>query len=179
MEGSQPIRLLVILSTDETGDPSAGAVTLGRIASPYYLFKNAGAEVVLATLTGGHPNLPDFRDAEPQEPGVRRFLLDRAARDDLADTLAASQIVSEDFDAALCLGFAGTLRESDSDGVAAILISLLESGKPVAIIFGSSVAAAPYPEGDGLLMFGVSDDAPILAAHALLAIVKERRNRIV
>ncbi|CAH0343064.1 transporter [Rhizobium sp. CECT 9324] len=178
MEGSQPIRLLVILSTDEGADVSDGSVTLAHIVSPYYLFKDEGAEVVLATLTGGHPSLPDFRAAEPQEPSVRRFLLDRAARDDLADTLAASQIVSEDFDAALSLGFSGTLWESEIDGVAAILTSLLRDGKPVAVIPGNTGAVTPDAEGDGLLIFGKMDEAPILAAHALLAIVKERRHRI-
>ncbi|WP_275790371.1 transporter [Pararhizobium gei] len=179
MEGSQPIRFLVILSTEEGGDVSAGAVTLGRIAPVYYLFKDGGAEVVLATVAGGHPSLPDLRDAEPQDGGVRRFLLDRAARDDLADTLSAGQIVHDDFDAALCLGYSGTLWGDERDDVAAILASLLGDGKPVAVISANTVSVAPHPAHDGLLIFGETGEAPVLAAHALLAIVKERRDRVV
>lgn len=178
MEGSQPIRFLIILSTDDGGDVSAGTVTLGRIAPAYYLFKDGDAEVVIATVAGGHPSLPDFRDGEQKHTGVRRFLLDRVARDDLADTLSAAQIVSDDFDAALCLGFSGTLWGDESDDVAAILASLLGDGKPVSVIPGSTVALAPHATHPGLLILGETEDAPVLAAYALLAIVKHRRNRI-
>ena len=178
MEGNQPVRFLVILSTDESGDVSASAVTLGRIAPPYYLFKDHGAEVVLATLTGGYPRLPDFRETEPHEKSRRRFFLDRAARDDLADTLAADQIVAEDFDAALCIGFSGALWGNHNNSVATILTTLLETGKPVAVIPGNAVEITPHGAGDGLLIFGDSDNAPITAAHALLAIANERRNHV-
>lgn len=178
MEGSQPIRLLVILSTDKGADVSDSSVRLAHIASPYYLFKDNGAEVVLATLTGGEPSLPDFGAEQTQEPNARRFLLDRVARDDLAEPLAASQIVSEDFDAALSLGFFGTSWEREIDGVAAILTALLRDGKPVAVISGNTDTVRPNVEGDGLLIFGETEEAPNLAAHALLAIVKERRHRV-
>jgi hypothetical protein len=179
MQGSQPVRFLVILSTVEGGDVAAGAVTLGRIAPAYYLFKDAGAEVVLATLMGGYPRLADFKDVGPQAKSRRRFLLDTAARDDLADTLAADQIVPEDFDAALFLGFSGALWEDRYNPMAAILTSLLENGKPVAMIPGNALVTTRRSVGDGLLIFGDSDDAPNMAAHALRAIVMERRHRIV
>lgn len=178
MQGSQPIRYLVILSTDESSDVSAGAVTLGRIAAPYYFFKDQGAEVVLATLTGGYPCLPGYRETDTHEKSLRRFLLDRAARDELADTLAADQIVAEDFDAALCLGLSGALWGNCTNSVTAILTTLLENGKPVAVIPGKAVAIAPHGAGEGLLIFGDSDNAPIMAAHALAAIVTQRRSHV-
>jgi len=176
MQGSQPIRFLIILSMDDGGDVSTSTVTLARIAPAYYMFKDDDAEVVLATKSGGNPSLPDFRDGEPQHTGVRRFLLDRVARDDLADTLSAAQIVPDDFDAALCLGFTGTLWGDESEDVSAILASLLVDGKPVAVIPGNTVAEPPHAARAGLLIFGETDDSTVLAAHALLAIVKHRRN---
>ena len=47
----------------------------------------------------------------------------------------------------------------------------------LAVIPGSTVTIVPHGAGDGLLIFGESDDASIMAAQALLAIVKEHRNR--
>ncbi|WP_276122048.1 type 1 glutamine amidotransferase family protein [Pararhizobium qamdonense] len=175
MDRSQPIRFLVILSTDEGGEISSGEVRLGRIAPAYYLFKDEGAEVVLATLTGGYPKLPDFGQLDQQDPSIRRFLDDREARDDLADTLGVHQIVTDDFDAALCLGFSGPLWEEGNQGTALVLASLLEGGRPVAIIPGNAVPVSPRGAANGLLMIGDANDAPVMAAHALLKIVFERR----
>ena len=177
MEGSQPIRFLVLLAMDEAGEVLDGEIGLGHIAPAYYLFRDEGAEVVLATLTGGYPRLPDFREIETREHSIRRFLDDRSARDDLADTLGLDQIVTEDFDAALWLGFSGALWESGSQGVAKVLRSLLDSGRPVAVLPGKSVMLSPHGAGDGLLMIGEAGDAPLMAAHALLKVVKERRRR--
>jgi putative intracellular protease/amidase len=178
MEGSQPIRFLVILATDEEGGICDGAVRLDRIAPAYYLFKDEGAEVVLATLTGGYAKLPDFRNIGPGDDNIRRFLADRVARDDIAETLSLHQIVTEDFDAALCLGFSGALWENGTQGVARILTSLLDATKPVAIIPGNAVVLRPRGAGEGLLIIGESDEAPVLIAHALLKVVKERRKAI-
>lgn len=175
MDGSQPIRFLVILSTDEGGEVSNGEVRLARLAPAYYLFKDEGADVVLATLTGGYPKLPDFAQADQQDPSIRRFLDDRAARDDLADTLGVHQIVIDDFDAALCLGFSGPLWEDGNEGIALVLASLLDGGRPVVIIPGNAVPVSPRGAANGLLMIGEANDAPVMAAHALLKIVKERR----
>lgn len=174
MEGSHPIRFLIILSTAESGEILDDNVGLGRIAPAYYLFKDAGAEVVIATSGGGYPLLPDSRG--PREDHVRRFLDDRAARDDLAETLSVQQIVVDDFDAALCVGFTGRLWENAEDGVSFVLESLLDDGRLVAILPGSGVVLNPKAAGTGLLIIGDAADAPLMAAHALLKIVNERRN---
>ena len=148
MEGSHPIRFLIILSTEESGEISDGNVRLGRIAPAYYLFKDDGAEVVIATSRGGYPLLPDSRG--PREGYVRRFLDDRAARDDLAETLSVQQIVVDDFDAALCVGFTGRLWENVNDGVSFVLESLLDDGRPVAVLPGSGVVLNRKAAGAGL-----------------------------
>lgn len=173
MEGIHPIRFLIIVCTDESGAVLDGNVRLGRIAPAYYLFKDDGAEVVIASSRGGFPLLPDSRGS--RDAYVRRFLNDRAARDDLAETLSAQQIVADDFDAALCIGFTGRLWGNQKDGVSFVLESLLDGGRPVAVLPGSGVGLPPKAAGAGFLIIGDATDAPIMVAHALLKIVNERR----
>lgn len=171
MDGQLPIRFLIVLAADGADSE----VRIISIAPAYYLFKDAPAEVVLATPSGGFPNLTDeLRRTTHQEPSTRRFLADRTARDDLADTLRLDQIVVEDFDAAFCIGFAGALWSAGNNGIAHTLSAFLKSGKPVAMIPGRHLDVAPQGAAAGLLILGDSQASPLLAAHALLKAVVER-----
>lgn len=175
MDGQLPIRFLIVLATDGANSE----VRIISIAPAYYLFKDAPAEVVLASPSGGFPDLTnELRQTTHQEPSTRRFLADRAARDDLADTLRLDQIVVEDFDAALCIGFSGALWSADNNGVADTLSAFLRSGKPVAVIPGRYLDIAPEGAAAGLLILGDNDASPLLAAHALLEVVRERRKAL-
>lgn len=176
MDGQLPIRFLIILATDGGHQHENSEVRIARLAPAYYLFKEAPAEVVLATLSGGFPDLTnELRQTAHQEPSTRRFLADRGARDDLADTLRLDQIVVEDFDASFCIGFSGTLSRTDDHGIASVVGTFLRTGKPVAVIPGRHMDLAPDGAAAGLLIVGDSDAAPLLAAHALLKVVLERR----
>jgi putative intracellular protease/amidase len=58
--------LMVLTSHDQLGD--TGRKTgfwLEELAAPYYVFKDAGAEIVLASPKGGQPPL----DPKSNEPG--------------------------------------------------------------------------------------------------------------
>ncbi len=170
MDGQIPIRFLIILAAD--GDNSE--VRIARLAPAYYLFKDAPAEVVLATPSGGFPDLTgELRQSVHKEPAAARFVTDRAARDDLADTLRLDQIVTEDFDAAFCIGLSGALWSAK--GVAATIRAFLMSGKPVAVIPGRHMDITPEGAAAGLLILGNSEASPLLSAHALLKVVLERR----
>ena len=73
--------LLVLTSHDQLGD--TGQKTgfwLEEFTSPYYVFKDAGAEVVLASPKGGQPPLdPKSNEADSQTDSTRRFAKDDAA----------------------------------------------------------------------------------------------------
>jgi hypothetical protein len=177
MDVQIPIRFLIILATD--GDNSE--VRIARLAPAYYLFKDAPAEVVLATPSGGFADLTsELRQTVHQsvhkEPTVGRFLTDRAARDDLADTLRLDQIVTEDFDAAFCIGLSGPLWSAE--GVAATIRAFLTSGKPVAVIPGRRLDITPEGAAAGLLILGDCEASPLLSAHALLKVVLEGRKTV-
>lgn len=175
MEGIQPTRFLVILATDNSNTADDTKITLSHLAPVYYLFKDMGADVVLTTLTGEYPELFDIRDKTPQEQSVRRFIDDRTARDELADTLGLHQIAVEDFDAVFCLGSAKTLWDHESHSPQTFLVSFLESGKPVAIFPGQRLKPTADSITDKLLIVEDASGTPLTTAHKLLKIIAEQQ----
>ena len=74
--------LLVLTSHDQLGD--TGKKTgfwLEEFAAPYYLLKDAGAEITLASPKGGQPPLdPKSDDAQAQTEATQRFKADPTAQ---------------------------------------------------------------------------------------------------
>ena len=80
--------LMVLTSHDQLG--STGHKTgfwLEEFAAPYYAFKDAGAELALASPLGGQPPLdPKSDDAATHTDATLRFKADSAAQSALAAT---------------------------------------------------------------------------------------------
>ena len=81
--------LLVLTSHDQLGD--TGKKTgfwLEEFAAPYYVFKDAGANITLASPKGGQPPLdPKSDEPDAQTAETERFRQDPAAQQLLANTL--------------------------------------------------------------------------------------------
>ncbi|MGF6710982.1 putative intracellular protease/amidase [Luteibacter sp. W1I16] len=129
--------LIVLTSHDELGN--TGRKTgfwLEELAAPYYTFKDAGAEIVLASPKGGKPPL-DPKSNEPsfQTDVTRRFEADAAANAQLANTVRLDSVSQEDFDAVFYPGGHGPLWDLAEDKHSIALIeSFIEAGKPVALV---------------------------------------------
>src|SRR5664279_2680561 len=80
--------LMVLTSHEELGN--TGKKTgfwLEEFAAPYYVFKDSGAEITLASPKGGQPPLDPKSDAtEAQTEATRRFKADPVAQAALAST---------------------------------------------------------------------------------------------
>ena len=92
--------LMVLTSHDKLGN--TGRKTgfwLEEFAAPYFTFKDAGAEIVLASPKGGQPRL-DPKSNEPhfQTDLTHRFEADAAAQAQLATTLRLDSVKAESFD---------------------------------------------------------------------------------
>jgi len=165
------MRILMILIPDDEAaiPPKAPILRLERVIGPYYVFRDAGAEVVLASPAGGFPRMAAAaEDRAASSPLLDRFRADRTGRDDLTDTLDLDQIYDEDFDAALCLGAPGPIWEAERRCTAGALIAaFLQAGKPVAVIPTVPDLAA-RGTGDGLIITADRPDAGLGAARALL-----------
>ncbi|SBW80338.1 dimethylallyltransferase [Pseudomonas veronii 1YdBTEX2] len=126
--------LMVLTSHDQLGD--TGRKTgfwLEEFAAPYYVFKDAGADVVLASPAGGQPPLDPASDqADAQTEQTRRFAADPAAQQALASTVKLDTINTADFDTVFYPGGHGPLWDLAESPVSIALIEAFErAGKPI------------------------------------------------
>ncbi|MCJ2108185.1 type 1 glutamine amidotransferase domain-containing protein [Methylobacterium sp. E-041] len=144
--------LMVLTSHDQLGD--TGRKTgfwLEELAAPYYVFKDAGAEVVLVSPKGGRPPL-DPKSAEPsfQTDTTRRFEADAAAMAVLADTGRLVGVGHDGFDAVFYPGGHGPLWDLAEDPASIRLIEItLAAGKPVALVCHAPGVLRHAKAGDG------------------------------
>lgn len=129
--------LMVLTSHDTLGD--TGQKTgfwLEEFAAPYYVFRDAGLDVVLATPAGGQPPLDpksEAPDAQTQDTG--RFRKDEAAQLALANTQKLSDIAAGDYDALFYPGGHGPLWDLAEHPVSIALIEKYwAEGKPVGAV---------------------------------------------
>ncbi|MCJ8190918.1 type 1 glutamine amidotransferase domain-containing protein [Sphingomicrobium aestuariivivum] len=129
--------LIVLTSHDELGD--TGEKTgfwLEELAAPYYVLKDAGHRLTLASPKGGQPPLDPKSDSEDsQTEDTKRFKADPEAQQKLATTKLLSDIDPGDYDAVFYPGGHGPLWDlAESETSKKIIETTLRSGKPVALV---------------------------------------------
>ena len=129
--------LMILTSHDQLGN--TGRKTgfwLEELAAPYYTFKDAGADIVLASPKGGQPPLdPKSNEPANQTDLTRRFETDDAAQAQLAATVRLDSISQADFDTVFYPGGHGPLWDLAEDPHSIALIqSFIVAGKPVALV---------------------------------------------
>ncbi len=129
--------LMVLTSHDQLGD--TGKKTgfwLEELAAPYYVFKDAGAQIVLASPKGGQPPLDPKSDSpDAQTDDTRRFTADADANAQLANTVRLDSVSQADFDTVFYPGGHGPLWDLAEDRTSIGLIeSFIGAGKPVALV---------------------------------------------
>ena len=147
--------LMVITSHDKLGN--TGRKTgfwLEELAAPYFVFKDSGAEVVLASPKGGQPPL----DPKSNEPNfrtelTRRFEADAAANAQLASTLRLDNVKQEDFDTVFYPGGHGPMWDLAEDKNSIMLLeSLVAAGKTFAVVCHSTGALRHVKTPDGRVL---------------------------
>jgi len=180
--------LIVLTSHDQLGN--TGRKTgfwLEELAAPYYTFKDAGADIVLASPQGGQPPLdPNSNEPSFQTEFTHRFEADAAANEQLANTVRLDSVSQADFDTVFYPGGHGPLWDLAEDGNSISLIeSFIEAGKPVALVChapgvlrhvksadgkplvaGKQVTGFTNTEEDGV---GLTDVVPFLVEDELKA----------
>ena len=129
--------LMVLTSHDQLGN--TGRKTgfwLEEFAAPYYVFRDAGVQLTLATPKGGQPPVDPKSDLpENQTPAMARFKQDKGAQNELAHTVKLADVKSEDFDTVFYVGGHGPLWDlAESADSIALLESFYNSGKPIALV---------------------------------------------
>jgi putative intracellular protease/amidase len=147
--------LMVLTSHDKLGN--TGRKTgfwLEEFAAPYYTFKDAGAEIVLASPKGGQPPL-DPKSNEPnfQTDLTRRFEADAEAKARLATTVRLDSVKAEDFDTVFYPGGHGPMWDlAEDENSIKLLESFLAAGKTFALVCHSSGALRHVKARDGKML---------------------------
>jgi putative intracellular protease/amidase len=178
--------LMVLTSHDQLGN--TGKKTgfwLEEFAAPYYVLKDAGVDITLASPLGGQPPL-DPKSDEPasQTAATTRFRDDKQAQHDLASTVPLSAVRGDDFDAVFYPGGHGPLWDlAENRDSIALIESMFADGKPVAAVchapgvlrHARGPDGAPLVKGKRVTGFtnseeeavGLTDVVPFLVEDAL------------
>jgi len=141
--------LMVLTSHDKLGD--TGKKTgfwLEEFAAPYYVFKDAGAQITIASPKGGQPPLDPSSDTDDaQTAATKRFKGDEAARMDLAQSAVLSSVSADGFDAIFYPGGHGPLWDLSEDADSIKLIeTFASSDRPVGAVCHAP-AVFRHPKG--------------------------------
>jgi len=164
--------LMVLTSHDRLGD--TGRKTgfwLEELAAPYYVLKDAGAEITLASPKGGRPPL-DPKSDEPdfQTDLTRRFKADEAANAQLAQTLRLDGVDQKDFGAVFYPGGHGPMWDLAEDPTSIGLIeAVVAAGKPLALVCHApgvlhrvtNPDGSPFVRGRAVTGFTNSEEAAV------------------
>ena len=144
--------LMVLTSHDKLGN--TGRKTgfwLEEFAAPYYTFKEAGAEIVLASPKGGQPPL-DPKSNEPnfQTDLTHRFEADADAKAQLATALRLDSVKAEDFDTVFYPGGHGPMWDlAEDQNSVRLLETMFRAGKTLALVCHAPSALRHVKTPDG------------------------------
>ncbi|MBS0382971.1 MAG: type 1 glutamine amidotransferase domain-containing protein [Proteobacteria bacterium] len=132
------MKILMVLTSHgqlgKTGKPTG--LWLEELAAPYYVFKDAGAHITLASPAGGQPPVdPASEQTDRATDATRRFRADPAAMQALAHTHKLAEIDREAFDAVFYAGGHGPLWDlADNEDSRLLIDATYAAGKPVAAV---------------------------------------------
>ncbi len=148
--------LMVLTSHDQLG--STGEKTgfwLEEFAAPYYVFKEANADITIASPKGGQPPLdPKSAEDDFQTDDTRRFNDDAEAQSALANSVKLADVNADDFDAVFYPGGHGPLWDLAEDRVSIALIErMAEKDKTIAAVCHAPAVFrhAELPDGSPLI----------------------------
>jgi putative intracellular protease/amidase len=151
-----PMRILIVLSSCDRipGTDRRTGTWLEELAAPYYVFRDAGAHVDVASVAGGRAPLdPTSQTQAFQTDATRRFAADPDAQRVLADTLALCAIRPEVYDAVFYSGGLGPVFDLSEDGNSVALIEAMHrADKPVAAVCHGSAVFRKVRDSQGIAL---------------------------
>jgi putative intracellular protease/amidase len=180
--------LMVLTSHDRLGD--TGRKTgfwLEEFAAPYFVFRDAGVQLTLASPKGGQPPIDPKSDLpENQTPAMTRFKRDANAQKELSQTVKLSDVNSEDFDSIFYVGGHGPMWDLvDNPDSIALIESFYNSGKPVAAVCHSSAVfhrviyrGEPLVKGKRVTGFTNGEEAAVDLTQVVPFLVEDELKRV-
>ncbi|MDR6635113.1 putative intracellular protease/amidase [Phyllobacterium sp. 1468] len=156
-------------------------------AAPYYVFRDAGIELTLASPKGGQPPVDPKSDLpENQTPAMARFKKDSAAQKVFATTQKLEGMRSENFDAVFYPGGHGPMWDLAEDQNSISLIeSFYNSGKPVAavchapgVLHRVKYKGEPIVKGKRVTGFTNTEEEEVQLTHVVPFLVEDELKRL-
>jgi putative intracellular protease/amidase len=180
--------LMVLTSHDQLGD--TGRKTgfwLEEFAAPYFVFRDAGVDLTLASPKGGQPPIDPKSDLpENQTPAMARFKRDDGAKKALANTRKLADMKAEDYDTIFYVGGHGPLWDLvDNPDSIRLIESFYNSGKPVAAVCHSPAVfhrvtyqGAPLVKGKRVTGFTNGEEEAVHLTHVVPFLVEDELKRV-
>ena len=179
--------LMVFTSHDTLGN--TGRKTgfwLEEGAAPYYVFRDAGVTLTLASPKGGQPPVDPKSDLPGNQTAAQtRFKQDPAAQKVFANTAKLKDMRSEDFDAVFYPGHGPMWDLVDNADSIALIESFYNSGKPVAAVCHAPAVlhrvmyqGAPIVKGKRVTGFANSEEEEVQLTHVVPFLVEDELKRL-
>lgn len=163
--------LMVLTSHDQLGNTGRKTgLWLEEFAAPYFVFKDAGIELTLASPKGGQPPIDPKSDLpENQTPAMTRFKQDEVAKKALSQTEKLADMQAENFDTVFYPGGHGPMWDlAESQDSITLLESFYNGGKPIALVCHSpgvlrhvTYKGAPLVKGKRVTGFSNSEEEEV------------------
>jgi putative intracellular protease/amidase len=180
--------VMVLTSHDQLGN--TGRKTgfwLEEFAAPYFVFRDAGVELTLASPKGGQPPVDPKSDLpENQTPAMARFKQDKVAQQVLAQTVRLADMRAENFDTVFYVGGHGPMWDlAESTDSIALIESFYNSGKPVALVCHSpgvlhrvTYKGAPIVKGKRVTGFTNTEEEEVHLTNVVPFLVEDELKRL-
>ena len=180
--------LMVLTSHDVLGN--TGRKTgfwLEEFAAPYFVFRDAGVQLTLASPRGGQPPIDPKSDLpEGQTPAMSRFKQDQTAQKALSQTVKLADVKSEDYDTVFYVGGHGPMWDlAESPVSIALLESFYNSDKPIALVCHSpgvlrhvTYQGAPLVKGKRVTGFTNGEEEDVQLTHVVPFLVEDELKRL-
>jgi putative intracellular protease/amidase len=147
--------LFITTSHDAIGDVAGKTgLWLEEMAAPYYIFKDEGIEVTVASPKGGEVPLdPKSQSIIVATYNTKRFQKDPDAMDLLARSLTLAEVKAADFDAVFLTGGHGALWDlSGNEQLKLLLEEFSGQNKPIAAVSHSVTGLLNVKSSNGELL---------------------------
>jgi len=180
--------LMVLTSHDQLGN--TGRKTgfwLEEFSAPYFVFRDAGVELTLASPKGGQPPIDPKSDLpENQTASMTRFKQDEVAKKALSQTARLADMRAENFDTVFYSGGHGPLWDlAESPISIALLESFYNSGKPIALVCHSpgvlhrvTYQGEPLVKGKRVTGFSNSEEEEVQLTNVVPFLVEDELKRL-
>jgi putative intracellular protease/amidase len=147
------IKVLIVTTSHgkmgDTGDKTG--VWLEELAAPYYFFKEAGADITLASPRGGQvPVDPKSLAIIIATRSTKLFMKDQEAMNLLSDSIELSAIKADDYDVVFLTGGHGPLWDlADNKHLKQLLETFNSEGKPIGAVCHGVVGLVSLQDPNG------------------------------